>query len=260
MSHQPDYAILDRPEILRFVFYPRRDWTPAPSGASDYLVAVEQGVSISCRFYPASTGSPCILYFHGNGEVACDHDWIAPLYNREGIGLFVADYRGYGLSDGTPTFSSMTADAHSIFSFFLKTVRSSGHSEPLFVMGRSLGSHSAAELAFHYPEHLRGLMVESGSANVARLASLFGLSSQRLAGLGEAISARIRSIKLPALIIHGECDSLIPLSEATTLYEEIGSQEKRLVIIPGADHNDIMLLGVEQYFAAIRDFVFRESG
>ncbi len=72
--------------------------------------------------------------------------------------------------------------------------------------------------------------------------------------------ARIRSITLPALIIHGERDSLIPLSEAITLHEEIGSQEKRLVIIPRADHNDVMLLGTEQYFSAIRDFVFGDSG
>ncbi len=260
MSHQPDYSILDRPEILRFIFYPRREWTSPPAGASDHLVPVEPGVSISCRFYPASPGAPCILYFHGNGEVACDHDWIAPVYNREGIGLFVADYRGYGHSDGTPSFSSMTADAHAIFNFFREIVRSSGHGEPLFLMGRSLGSHSAAELALHYPEHLRGLIVESGSSNVARLARLFGLSSERLADLGEALSVRNRSITLRALIIHGERDSLIPLSEAIALHDEIGSQEKRLVIIPGADHNDIMLLGAEQYFSAIRDFVFGSGG
>jgi pimeloyl-ACP methyl ester carboxylesterase len=260
LSCQPDYSVLDRPEILRLIFYPRRDWSSPPAGASDYLVPVEPGVSISCRFYPASAGAPCVLYFHGNGEIACDHDWIAPLYNREGIGLFVSDYRGYGRSDGTPTFSSMTADAHSIFNFFRETVRSSGHSESLFLMGRSLGSHSAAELALHYPEHLRGLIVESGSSNVARLARLFGLSSEGLADLEETLSARIRPITLRALIIHGERDSLIPLREAVTLRDEISSQEKRLVIIPRADHNDIMLLGTEQYFSAIRDFVFANSG
>lgn len=257
MSHQPDYSVLDRPEILRVVFYPRRDWTPPPAGARDYLVRVEPGVSVSCRFYPASAGGPCILYFHGNGEVTCDHDWIAPLYNRQGIGLFVADYRGYGRSDGTPTLSSMAADAHPIFSFFLETARSSGSSNPLFVMGRSLGSHSAVELASRYPQHVSGLIVESGSANVARLARRFGLSSERLDELVMVLSARLRSIELPALIIHGERDSLIPVSEGIALHREIGSEEKRLVIIPGADHNDIMLVGTEQYFLAVRDFVSR---
>ena len=255
LSHQLDYSILDRPEILQFVFYPRGDWTPTPSGASDHLVPVEPGVSISCRFCPGPPGSPCILYFHGNGEVACDHDWIAPFYGREGIGLFVADYRGYGLSDGSPTFSSMTADAHPIFDFFVKTVASSGHRGSLFLMGRSLGSHCAVELASHYPQHFAGLIVESGAPNVARLARVFGLSSERLTILEEAISARIQAITLPALIIHGERDSLIPPGEATALYEGIGSEEKRLVIIPGADHNDIMLIGMEQYFSAIREFV-----
>jgi len=259
LAHQADYSILDRPEILQFIFYPRRDWTPPPPDASDYRVPVEEEVSISCRFYPAGAGSPCVLYFHGNGEVVCEHDWIAQLYNRQGIGLFVADYRGYGLSDGTPSFASMTADAHPICEFFLETVRPLGQGAPLFVMGRSLGSHCAVELAFHYQERFKGLIVESGSSNMARLLEPFDLSSEPLRGLGEAIAARIRAITLPALVIHGEWDSLIPVDEAVTLYEEIGSQEKRLVIVPGADHNSIMAVGMELYLSAIKEFVFGQK-
>jgi fermentation-respiration switch protein FrsA (DUF1100 family) len=104
------------------------------------------------------------------------------------------------------------------------------------------------------------VIVESGSPNVARLARLFGLSSKGLTDLEKTISSQIRSVTLPALVIHGERDSLIPSSEATALYEEIGSPQKRLVIIPGADHNDILMVGVDQYFAAIKDFVSRNSG
>ncbi len=260
MPHQPDYSVLDRPEILQVVFYPRQDWTPPPVGARDYMVDVEPGTQVSCRFYPASAGGPCILYFHGNGEVACDHDSIAPLYNQLGIGLFVADYRGYGRSDGTPTFASMAADAHVIFRFFLETARSSDSSAQLFVMGRSLGSHSAVELASQNPEHLSGLIVESGAPNAARMARRFGLSSERMDQLAEALSARIRAIELPALIIHGERDSLIPVSAGIELHQEIGSEDKRLVIIPGAEHNDIMFVGTEQYFSAIRDFVLGNRG
>jgi alpha-beta hydrolase superfamily lysophospholipase len=256
LSHQADYSVLDLPEILQFIFYPRRDWAPPPPGASDFLVPVDEGVSISCRFYPAEAASPCILYFHGNGEVACEHDWIAQLYNREGISLFVADYRGYGRSDGQPTFAAVTADAHPICSFFLEKVHSSSADVPLFLMGRSLGSHCAVELAFHYPERFRGLIVESGSSNMARLLELFGLASERLSSLGEAVSARVRSITLPALIIHGEWDSLIPLDEAIKLHTDIGSESKRLVVVPGADHNSVLAVGMEQYFSAIKEFVF----
>ena len=102
--------------------------------------------------------------------------------------------------------------------------------------------------------------MESGSSNIARLLELFDLSSEPLRGLGEAIAARIRAITLPALVIHGEWDSLIPLDEAVTLYEDIGSQEKRLVVVPGADHNSIMAVGMEQYLSAIKEFVFGHCG
>jgi len=257
LSGQPDYSILDQPEVLQFIFYPRGEWTPLPPGASDYLVPVDEGVSISCRFYPASAGSPCILFFHGNGEVACDYDGIAPLYNREGISLFVADYRGYGRSGGWPNFADMTADAHPIFNFFVNTVRSLGHSGTLFLMGRSLGTHSTLELASHYPEHLSGLIVESGSANMARLLRFLStpVDPDRLRNLEEAVAARVRSITLPILILHGEWDTLIPPSYAYYLFETVGSEVKRLEIIPGAGHNDIMLVGMDQYFSAIKEFV-----
>jgi fermentation-respiration switch protein FrsA (DUF1100 family) len=67
----------------------------------------------------------------------------------------------------------------------------------------------------------------------------------------------IREIDTPVLIIHGEYDTLVPLEEAETLNEQIGSKEKELLIIPGATHNDIMFVGLKQYFEAIRRFMDR---
>lgn len=258
MNKEPDYSFLDQPEILQFVFYPRKDWTPAPPGAMDYLVYVEQGVSISCRFYPAHHDSPGILCFHGNGEVACDYDWIAPDYNRLSIGLFVADYRGYGLSSGRPTFSQMIKDCHLIFKFYLKTLDIEKTGSPTFLMGRSLGVPSVVELACHYPQNIKGLIVESGVANTARLMRHFGFPAdlQRIKELEEATDTKTRSIKLPSLVIHGQYDSLIPLTEGVNFYNTLGAQEKRLVIIPGADHNDIMIADKGKYFSAIKDFIY----
>lgn len=257
MSEQPDYSVLDQELVLRLIFYPRRDWSQPPPGAKDYLVPVEGKISISCRFYPAAKDSPCILFFHGNGEVACDYDWIAPAYNQLGISLFVADYRGYGRSNSLPNFSSMARDARPVFDFFRQTLHLQEHTGPLYIMGRSLGTTSAIEIAHHYAGYLTGLIVESGCGNMPRLLSYHGFPMDRdnTKRLEEALVAQIASIKLPALIIHGEVDELIPPSEATSLYNGLGSKAKRLVVIPGVGHNDIMLAG-DQYFAAIKQFVF----
>ena len=259
MAEKLDYSLLDDPTILQFVFYPRGDWTPPPPEATDHLVPVEEGISIFCRFYPVSRSAPSILYFHGNGEVVCDHDWIAPLYSRIGVNLFVADYRGYGRSGGQPTFSSTAADARVILRYFLDTLESNGYTGPIFVMGRSLGSLSAVELASNYPEEMKGLILESGFADLGRVMRYLGLplSIPSLDNFGRAGLERIRRIRMPVLIIHGEYDMLIPHSEATTFYENVGSKDKRLLTIPKADHNDIILVGMEQYFEAIREFVFK---
>jgi len=40
----------------------------------------------------------------------------------------------------------------------------------------------------------------------------------------------------------------------------VGSKDKKLLTIPGAGHNDIMLIGMREYFSAIRDFAFNHPG
>ncbi|MDD5095347.1 MAG: alpha/beta hydrolase [Dehalococcoidia bacterium] len=254
----PDYSILDDPLILGFAFYPRQDCTPTPPDATDHMVPVDEGVSVFCRFYAIERKSPTILYFHGNGEVVCDYDDVAPIYSRIGINLFVADYRGYGRSGGQPTFSATVSDAHVVFKYFMKTLASGDYTGPVFVMGRSLGSISAIELASAYPETIKGLILESGFASFARLFRhmSFPMGIHGLDDLERAGMEMVRRIRMPALIIHGEYDSLIPHSEAVLCYENLGSENKRLVTIPKADHNDILMAGIEQYFEAIGNFIY----
>ena len=65
------------------------------------------------------------------------------------------------------------------------------------------------------------------------------------------------TITLPTLIIHGEYDNLIPFSEAEDLHNSIKSEDKQLLMITAADHNDVMFVGLHEYFGAIRAFMDR---
>lgn len=259
MSYRIDYSALDQPQILDYVFYPRRDWTTPPPGATDHQVPVEEGISISCRFYPAGDSAPNILFFHGNGEVVYDYDDMAPLYNREGISLFVADYRGYGQSGGSPSFSNAVADCHVILAYFRDMLQAGGYSGALFVMGRSLGSLSAAELAANNPQHLDGLIIESGFASARRFLRFLPAAPQSVQPeeFERANLEKIASITMPVLILHGQNDEIIPHEQAEVFFRNVGSKDKKLLTIPGAGHNDIMLIGMREYFAAIREFVAR---
>ena len=255
---QTDYSALDRPEILSFVFYPRKDSTKTPPNARDFLVSVDRDVSIFCRFHVHSQSSPSIIYFHGNGEVVSDYDYIAPMYNELGLNLFVADYRGYGASQGRPTFSNTVSDAPIIFRTFSDFLQQEHYSSDIFVMGRSLGSISAIEIAYRYQEQIKGLIIESGFAALINLLSHLGFPAQLLDVEDADFPnlAKIRTITRPTLIMHGEHDTLIPPSEGKALFHNAATKDKHLVIIPKADHNDIMLVGMERYSQAIKEFIF----
>ncbi len=266
MSHEMDLSFLETPEVLQVIFpvvyspfFPGDDFQSSSSNAKIQPVEVDNGINIYCGFWVHSKDSPSILYFHGNGETVASHEWIAPLYKQFGINLFVADYRGYGSSDGKPTVSNMLNDAHVILSLFREIVKKGGFKGSIFLMGRSLGSLPAIELAFHHQDEINGLIVESGSANnLHRLWEHIGATERQLFLNEDSIflnKVKIRQVRKPTLIIHGEYDQILPVTEGHELYRNSGAEDKRLVIIPGADHNDVMIVDQDLYFNTIDKFV-----
>ncbi len=259
MEEEFELSLLERPEVSHFIFYPRRD-PPPEDDTAIYPVQVEEGVSIVCRFYPAAEEAATILYFHGNGETAGDYDLVSSLYTSRGINFFVADYRGYGLSTGEPSIGHIFRDAHPIFQRLKEVLQEGGHPWVIFVMGRSLGSAPAIEVAFHYQDELKGLIVESGFSDAFRLLSYIGLPLETATRQGEFPNGtKMRSIRLPTLFIHAADDHLIPLREAEELYSLCAAQEKQMLVIPRADHNNLMMVGRDRYFQAIQEFIKRHA-
>jgi uncharacterized protein len=252
-----DYSLLDQPSLLSYLFYPRKDFNPCPENAFDLSVPVGGGVSISCRFYLGHPQWPWILFFHGNGEVGSDYDEISPLYHQKRLNLVVADYRGYGVSSGIPTLTDLVRDCHAIFREVLEELSRKNLRRDLWVMGRSLGSISALELGHKRQEAIQGLIIESGFPSVVRIITHLGIPAHGvdLEKIDQACLEMIKKISLPSLIIHGEEDTLVPLENARDLYEHLGSQEKRLLVIPSATHNDVLMVGFKDYFEAIQRFV-----
>ena len=252
-----DYAPLDRASAM--IFYPRRDDSPAPPGALDLEIPVSGGDVLGARFHPGGPDAPSLLLFHGNGEVVSDYDGLAADYARAGAGLLVADFRGYGRSSGTPSLSTMIGDARACFEYAARALPERGYAAPSFVKGRSLGTHCALEVAAHFARSLDGLIIESGSGELARLAELFDIDTgaAEVGKLLRAHTEKIRGLRLPLLTIHGEWDELIPLESARATFDLIGSASKQFVAIPGAGHNDLLWRGRSAYFEALGLFLAR---
>jgi alpha-beta hydrolase superfamily lysophospholipase len=254
-------SFLDDPLVLLHMFYPRKsDVLEVISGGEVISFEVDEGVNIDCVVFLAEKQAPNVLFFHGNGEIAYDYEDIGPLYASRGINFLVADYRGYGSSGGCPKYSSMLKDAEITMHNFRAYLESRDFSGGLFVMGRSLGSAPALELASIYPHLITGLIIESGFAHTYNLLLTLGVDPNLLNPEKEILVSNLEKMKKvssPALIIHGEKDEIIPVTDGIDLYSAALAEDKELLLIPEAGHNTLFCYGLEAYLEAVRSFVIR---
>lgn len=261
-------ADLDRPEVLTHVFHPRREVALRPAtGSVELSIPVGEGIALGARYHPSTASHGCLLFFHGNGEIVADYDELAPFFTRAGAAFLAVDYRGYGRSSGMPSIASLLADSHAVVDFALRWQSEIGCTGPLMVMGRSLGSAAALEIAASYPEAVSGLILESAFAHGAALLRRLGLDVARM-GIERQCEevfdqiAKIRRCRQPTLILHGEQDIIIPLADARALFEASPAEQKRLLTIALADHNTLLLHGFTAYFDGIKrlvDLVMRDA-
>lgn len=248
----------DSPDVLAVIFHPRPEGAVLAGGFENLTVPVGNGVTIGGRFYSAGTSNPTILFFHGNGEIVADYSELAKVYTGKGINFMPMDYRGYGRSSGIPTVTTMLQDAQSAFDYSRRWLKDHGYAGRFVVMGRSLGSASALELASAHTNEIDALIIDSGFADALALAQRLGwrpTGGQTMADTLFRHCEKIRLYKGPTLIIHGTQDTIIPIADADALCQASGSVTKKMLRIRGAGHNNLLAVGFDEYFQAVSNIV-----
>jgi alpha-beta hydrolase superfamily lysophospholipase len=248
------YKIFDREEISAYLFHPRKDTSWNAPGIK-VEIPVEKTVNIGAILHHAGENYPFILFFHGNGEIASDYSDLAPFFTKNKINFMIADYRGYGNSTGRPSASSMIQDSHVVFAYTKQLIKEKGYKGKFIIMGRSLGSASALEIAVSHPDEIDALIIESGFADLIPLLNLLGINTAA-AGITEdkafMHTEKISKCKIPTLIIHAEKDHIIPYDDGRSLFINSGAKNKKMLTIPHANHNTIFAYGMEEYMNAVR--------
>jgi len=255
---QYDYSKIDQASVTHFLFHPRPDIAPPPpSEAIDCSIPVDTDIAIHARFHMKKTDSPNILFFHGNGEIVSDYDDLGPIYHQYEINFIAADYRGYGKSTGAPTATALMKDAHTVFKYVVDWLAKNGYTGPTIIMGRSLGSAPALEIAANFSEDIAGLIIESGFASTVKLLSRLGIPTHQL-GIEEKDGfnnlQKIAFCMKPTLIMHAQNDVIIPISDAENLQSYCGARNKQFHMVPRADHNNILMVAGKIYFELIQSF------
>jgi hypothetical protein len=259
------FALLDNPQILSVAFYPRRarpedGYRAGLPGVVSGTIPVAEGVELGFRLYAHHPGAPVIMHFHGNAEIAPDYDDLAVYFHSEvDASLLVVDYRGFGWSTGSPTFSALIDDCAPVVAA-LPGILTANHlpaSSPLVIMGRSMGSVPALHIAHTFPDRFHAIIIDSGFADLPAVLVRMGVPRVMLGVLSDPLGneRKARDLRLPLLVIHGEEDMLIPVEHGQRLYDACPHPGKAILRVLGAGHNDILAVAPERYFETIRDFL-----
>ncbi len=260
MNTPQNYDALDNPTILEYLFHPRKESPLRGSRADreDFMIKLADGVSLGASLHYSDLNAPVVLFFHGNGEIVSDYDELGQAFTRgAGVNFFVVDYRGYGASSGTPSATAMISDAHIVLDFVQAMMAEKKMTGNLCVMGRSLGSAPALELAARSSFEFHCLIVESGFALAGPLLRVLGLNPAIFGfkGVpGDENLDKMGQVSCPCLVIHAQLDHLIPFSDGQALYDSCPAGSKHLLEIKGANHNDIFIRGMAPYLDQVRQF------
>jgi uncharacterized protein len=244
-------SCLDHPVLTERCFYP---W---PNSFADPFYVQGKGGRLGCWYDRGFPDGLTIVHFHGNGETA--GDYLGDFSGRMkllGVNLLLAEYRGYGMSEGEPALAAMLGDIPAI-------VEASGSDhDRLIFFGRSLGSLYAIHGASLYPR-AAGLVLESAIADpLERI--LARVEAWQLGVTPEGLRLEVNRVlnqqeKLTGfggrtLIMHTRNDDLVDISHAERLYSW-ANHPRELVIFDRGDHNNIMEINRESYFAHLGRFL-----
>ena len=209
------------------------------------------GIRLQAFFVPRPESRRVILFLHGNAGNASHRIGDAVRLAALGTNVFLLSYRGYGKSNGSPSEQGVYTDGRSALEYLQSQLGFS--TERTFILGRSLGSAVAIEIAQN--NQLAGLILVSPFSSGRDFARAQGLSW--LAWVtGQPFNSieKIPRVKVPVLFIHGEEDGIVPLGLGRKLFAQCPSP-KTFKTVPGGGHNDLVQSAGANYWKWIQEFL-----
>jgi uncharacterized protein len=235
-----------------------------PSGVQEFDLKPKRfkaGENIHGWWWPAERkNAPAILYLHGVRWNLTGQLFRIQQLRALGYSVLAIDYRGFGKSQGDlPSEASVYEDARIAWER-LQVLQP----DPALrlIYGHSLGGAIAVDLAAELGQEAarngstvpaRGLVIESTFTSLGDIATAMAdtslpvrwLLSQKFDSID-----KIGEINMPLLVVHGGADRYVPPRFSEQLFNA-AQEPKRLLLVPGATHNNSMSLAGRTYRQAL---------
>lgn len=239
----------------RLFYAPARGSTPPRSNASAAWFESVDGTRLYGWWIagrppegPSDELLPTIIHAHGNAGNLRDHEWFSSHFPPAGFNVFVFDYRGFGQSEGAARDRRrLTEDVVAAIDYVAS--RDDVDRSRIGLYGQSLGGALALNAVVKHPADIRAVLLESPFASWRAVAAnavsrsdppgWFGrvLASILIADHDAPIDA-IATLQQPILIVHGDRDSIVPISHSYRL-RDAARATVTLHVVQGGDHNTL---------------------
>ena len=200
--------------------------TPTWTGRTPRLVEAiaADGVHLQGWFWPPETPGGAVLIYvpgrAGNRDISAK---AAQAFARDGRGVLVASYRGYGDNPGVPDERGLYQDGRAFVNLAKRLVPDGKR----FVFGDGLGAAVALRVAADASTgtDIDGVVTLGAFDSFARFVP--GVTRTFYADAFDNVAA-IRRVTVPVLLMHGRKDEVVPFAAAERLRAAAGG--KALVV------------------------------
>jgi|TARA_B100000795_G_scaffold269971_1_gene261496 pimeloyl-ACP methyl ester carboxylesterase len=206
-----------------------------------------------------------IVYCHGNaGNI--DYYWtrqklLANLGSKNRFGVLMIDYKGYGMSEGTPSESGLVEDINA----GLLWLKAEGlTNDRLIIYGFSLGSYPATYLSSKKNGALipSKLILEAPFASTKVMvndASQLSMKNNYYTSTDFEVADLIKDVNQPFLWMHGSKDNFLSIkTHGEIVYKNYGgiASNKIAIRVQGAGHSDLpYYYGLPIFLDSVLDFI-----
>lgn len=202
------------------------------------------------RLYVEDGERGVVILYHGNAGSACDRAFYAEAIRAAGYGYILPEYAGYSSDSVQPSHERIKQDVENVVAYIqardVQNVR---------LIGESIGTGVAAyHASLAPPQALLLISPFTSLRDIARVKFWFYPTDLLVDNAFDTVTF-LRNYTGLVTIIHGEADRIIPYRLGRSLFDTLSTDNKSLVAVEGAGHND--LLDFPATLTALQEFLER---
>ena len=158
-----------------------------------------------------------VLYFHGNAGSLENRIHKLNHFHKMDVNFLIIAWRGFSGNKGKPSEKGLYEDGRSAINWL---IRKGVKEENIVIYGESLGTGVATHLSQN--KNFAGVILETPFTSMIDAAKIFYPYIPVSLLLKDKFDnkSKIKNIKVPILIMHGEADQIVPFFMGKKMYEK----------------------------------------